>query len=260
MAASFVGSSSGRFDDAGTDEQNDRLAKYLLPGQQINTDIAISQNMRSINKNFQHLKEFVGRHSNIKVCALQETWSSKVQYKIDGFQPLLERRRVKKAGGGVGFYLENSVKYTIVDSPFLEGVVETMCVDVKINKSKSIRFINIYRVPEASITDFIQCIPALPFSSTNPNVVLGDININIEDIREQGLIEMFAERGMASLVDIPTRIATRTRKTDGEQVTSATVIDHVYTNLKSCRAFVYETSISDHYTIALTLNDKKQGA
>ena len=257
MAATLVGSSSGRFDDAGTEEQNDRLAKYLLPSQQISADIAISQNLRSINKNFKHLKEFVGRHRNIRVCALQETWSSKVQYKLDGFQPLIERKRVNKAGGGVGFYLENSVKYTIVDSPFLEGVVETLCIDVKLNKGKSIRIINIYRTPEASIADFIQCIPALPFSSTNPNVVLGDININIEDIREQGLIEMFAERGLASLVDIPTRIAARVRKSDGKQVTSATVIDHVYTNLKSCRAFVYETSISDHYTVALTLNDKR---
>ena len=85
MAATLVGSSSGRFDDADTEEQNDRLAKYLLPSQQISADIAISQNMRSINKNFKHLKEFVGRHRNIRVCALQETWSSKVQYKLDGF-------------------------------------------------------------------------------------------------------------------------------------------------------------------------------
>ena len=257
MAASSAGSSS-RFDDSESEEQTIRIAKYLLPSEKINADIAISQNMRSINKNFPKLKEFVGRHNNIKVCALQETWSSKFQYKLDGFQPLVERRRpAGRTGGGVGFYFENSVKYTMVDSPTLEDSVETICADVKFSKKKSIRVLNIYRVPSADVGDLIKLIPELPLSKTNPNLILGDINVNIADVREAGLIEILAEHGMASLIDVPTRVSARTRKADGKQITSSTIIDHIYTNMKLCRTFVYETTISDHYTIAATLNDKR---
>ena len=254
MAAFTVGS-SGRFQDSETEEQTTKVAKYLLPHETIDADIMVSQNLRSINRNFPKLKEFVSRHNNIKICALQETWSAKVQYKLEGFQPLIERQRLHRRGGGVGFYLENSVKYTIVSSPFLEGSVETMCIDVKVDKRKSFRIINIYRVPEADAADLIKIIPDLPFSKTNPNIVLGDININIEDVRKHGLIELFADCGLASLIDIPTRIGTR--EINGKLVTTATVIDHVYTNIKLARTFVYETSISDHYTVALTLNDKR---
>ena len=213
-----------------------KVAKYLLPHETIRTDILISQNLRSINRNFPKFKEFVNRHKNIRICALQETWSSKFQHKIDGFQPLIERQRTTRRGGGVGFYLEDSVKYSIVNSPFLEGSVETMCIDVKIGMKKSIRVINIYRTPESDVADLLRTIPDLPFSQKYPNIVVGDINVNIEDIRQQGLIETFAEYGLASLVDIPTRVGTRQK--DGELVTTAPVIDHVYTNIKLAKAYV----------------------
>ena len=107
--AAFSAGSSSRFDDSESEEQTIRIAKYLLPSEKINADIAISQNLRSINKNFPKLREFVGRHNNIKVCALQETWSSKFQYKLDGFQPLVERRRPAGRTGGGENTNENSL-------------------------------------------------------------------------------------------------------------------------------------------------------
>lgn len=247
---------SGRFCDSEAEEQNIKVAKYLLPHETINADILISQNMRSLDRNFPKLKEFVGRHNNIKICALQEIWSPKCPTtKIPGFQPLIERTRVNQTGGGVGFLLEDSVRYTKIDSPFLQGSVETLCLDVKVDKRKPTRIINIYRPPGADVTDLLRVIPDLPLSKTNQNIILGDINIDINDVRKQGLIETFAEYGLASLIDIPTRVGTI--KVNDETRTTATVIDHVYTNIKLARSFVYETCISDHYTICITINDKR---
>ena len=236
----------GYFRDDGVEEQEIRLAKYILPSGAIGADICISQNMRSLTKNFGKLEDYVARHNNIPIIALQEIWTPILPPQLRGYSKLIGRQRSKKGGGGVGFFIKDPITYTIVQSPFIEGELETLCLDIKLSKTRTVRVLNIYRPPDVSPTLFINAISDLPLATTHRNIVLGDINIDILDVRKNGLIEVFAERGLGSLIDIPTRIFKK----------SATCIDHIYTDIKSSASFVIENDISDHFTVSLTLNSK----
>ena len=223
-----------------------RLAKYILPSGAIGADICISQNMRSLTKNFGKLEDFVARHNNIPIIALQEIWTPILPPQLKGYSNLIDRQRTIKGGGGVGFFIKDPLTCTRVPSPFIEGVLETLCLDIKLSKTRTVRVLNIYRPPNVSPAPFIKAVSDLPLATTHRNIVLGDINIDILDVRKNGLIEVFAERGLGSLIDIPTRLFKK----------SATCIDHIYTDIKSTTSYVIENDISDHYTIALTLNSK----
>ena len=236
----------GYFSDGGVEEQEIRLAKYVLPNGVIGADICMSQNMRSLAKNFGKLEDFVSRHNNIPIIALQEIWTPHLPPQLKGYSTLINCQRKSKGGGGVGFYIKEPLIYTIVPSPFIEGVLETLCLDIQLSKTRTVRVVNIYRPPNVSPVPLINTVPDLPLASTHRNIVLGDMNIDILDVRKNGLIEVFAERGLGSRIDIPTRFFKK----------SATCIDHIYTDIKSATAFVYENDISDHYTTCITLNNK----
>ena len=236
----------GFFCDDGVEEQEIRLAKYLLPSGVIGADICISQNMRSLTKNFGKLEDFIARHGNIPIVALQEIWTPLLPPQLKGYSKLIDRQRKLKGGGGVGFYIKEPLTCIVVPSPFIEGVLETICLDIKLSKTRTVRVLNIYRPPNVSPVPLINAIPDLPLATTHRNIVLGDMNIDILDVRKNGLIEVFAERGLGSRIDIATRYFKK----------SATCIDHIYTDIKSATSFVYENDISDHYTTCLTLNSK----
>ena len=245
MAGTAAG--GGRFDDGGTEEQDIKIAKYLEPGETVNAEILISTNVRSLNQNFDKLAEFVNRHNgNIKICALQEIWSVQSAPKLPGFAKLIDRQRPNRRGGGVGFYVADSLEIKVINSPFLPGVLETLCLDIKITKKKTIRVLNVYRPPDARVKVLLDEIPNLPITKEHPTFVVGDMNVDITDVRTQGLVQRFLDYELFSIIDIPTRENKRTQ----------TTIDHIYTNMKSARSFVYTTTISDHYTTAATINAK----
>ena len=243
-----IGAGGGRFVDGGAGEQEVKLANYLRPREVIDADLCISQNIRSVNANFGKLEDFILRHHNIKICALQEVWTIDIPVKLAGFHPLISKQRAGKRGGGVGFFLDESIKFKIIPSPFIEGVFETMCVELQLGKCKTIQILNIYRPPDPTlIPEFLRHLSDYKLSDKHNNIILGDLNIDIANIGAQGLIETLADRGLASIIDIPTRVK------DG----SSTIIDHIYTDIKITRPYVYETDMTDHYTTCMTLNDKK---
>ena len=239
-----------RFDDGGEPEQELKIAKYLEPGEGIDADICLSQNIRSLMGNFPKLEQFVFRHPNIKAIALQEVWAPDFPPKLQGFQKFISRTRSKRKGGGIGFYLAEDLQYDIIDSPFTEGVLETLCIELKLGKNKKTRIFNVYRPPDSNPAELLQWITEIPISNSYHTIVLGDFNIDITDVRKHALIETFADKGLGSLIDIATR----------QTSTTATIIDHVYSNVRKSRSFVYTTSMSDHYSVAITLNDKRSKA
>ena len=83
-------------------------------------------------------------------------------------------------------------------------------------------------------------------------VVCGDLNIDIMKAENNYIVEFFQERGLHSVVDLPTRVATTTKGV------SSTLVDHIYTNKPKVESIVLETDITDHYCTGLILEKGKR--
>jgi hypothetical protein len=68
----------------------------------------------------------------IDVIALQETWDIKYPELVvlDGFNPVIFKRRRGMRGGGVGFYVRNGIHAEVVEelSPFENKIIEALTI------------------------------------------------------------------------------------------------------------------------------------
>jgi hypothetical protein len=98
-----------------------------------------SLNVRSLMSNFNHLISIITnlttKNVNLAVVALQEIWS--VPYpdlvQIPGFILIL-KTRTNSRGGGVGFYIKESLDHKIINnlSPFFEKDFECLSIETSI--------------------------------------------------------------------------------------------------------------------------------
>ena len=93
----------------------------------------ISQNIRSYGKHRDELIECITRVKNVKLILLQEIWQRSPQM-IPGFQPIEGRYRKFRVGGGVGFFIDQGLNYTLLDTPFDEGTFESQAFETTINR------------------------------------------------------------------------------------------------------------------------------
>ncbi|MFO0002259.1 MAG: endonuclease/exonuclease/phosphatase family protein, partial [bacterium] len=85
----------------------------------------------------------------IDAIALQETWDVKYTdlVPINGFNPLIFKRRRDMRGGGVGFYIRNGLTAEIVEnlSPFENKIIEALTIKLTYPDSKVTYLTSIYR-------------------------------------------------------------------------------------------------------------------
>jgi hypothetical protein len=85
------------------------------------------------------ISDLMKNSSNINVIALQETWA--VPYPeiihINGFN-FVNKSRKNGRGGGVGFYIRESLKYKIINelSTFIDNEFESITIEILINRKK----------------------------------------------------------------------------------------------------------------------------
>ncbi len=93
---------------------------------------------------------------------------------IEGFKIAKINQRENRKGGGVIIYIRESLKYTNIDSPFMEGVIETAATKINGNI-----FVSLYRPPSGSKNDFITHLTSWIDSITGSKIyIAGDFNIN----------------------------------------------------------------------------------
>ena len=226
------------------------LSRYQLPGKPIQDDFVLSLNGRSLtagNKT-DEICQLLDNHKNCIALCLQEVWSLDHIPTLPGFQKLYYKCRSTNKAGGVGFYISDKFKYTILDSPFIENVLESIAVKISVNPHKSMKLVNVYLRPNQKLDDLLPLISTLPVGGRN-TMVVGDFNYNLMNSNNTKLVEKFNELGLASIVDQPTRIV---HTTNG---ITKSCVDHVYTNIRGSESFILTTckSISDHFAIACTV-------
>ena len=175
---------------------------------------------------------------------------------MDGYEHVFNIRE-KKRGGGVSLFVSNDIYFNArVD---LTMPKKFNCVAIEISKdqfktNKNIIISIVYRPPDTSVVEFIECYQAILSTVQTENkymITMGDYNINTlkclktptqnRDRDEFGnLLSSFSYQ---QLIDKPTRFSR----------TQSTLIDNIYTNYpldsEVCTSGIICSDITDHFPI-----------
>ena len=208
----------------------------------------LSQNLRSISSAYDTLKLFLESKS-FDVVAGQETWSIIGSYPLPGFQPPLYKQRTNKRGGGVIFWVSNTVTYehmTDIDI-FDEGKYESLAIRI----GKYV-LINFYRPPQADVSVMLNHMESQVskiYKQKLTPLLFGDANVNFAGNCNK---KISLENKLLNL-DLKQLIYSSTRPAAGR----ASVIDHVYCPIHiDLSTSVLASNISDHLGINFSINIK----
>lgn len=176
---------------------------------------------------------------------MQECWkiNACLKLRIDGFNGPFLALRKNKQGGGVGIYYKNGLNCKIMDSPFVQDIIETISIKIK-TKDKFIKVINVYRPPKPFLSTDIELI----FDNVDNNTIfVGDFNVNYNGTGNK-TVEYKAqlnEFGLKNIINLPTRLD------------SNTCLDHVLINKlnNNITAKVLNEAVSDHQVIMINIED-----
>ena len=219
--------------------------------------IILSLNCRSIVSKLDELKVFLSDLKKSKViCVLfQEIWDFPDHFDFDfsNFNFYFKKRALKR-GGGVGLLVRSDLSCTLLPSPFLEGVFESIAISVNF-ESLCLKIINIYRPPNGILDDFhnsfLEFYDSFPTNETNsPIIVGGDFNIDLLCKNENSfdLVNNFFSQGLINVVSKATRIVPP----------SKSLIDHIFVSDPSIfiSSGVITDSPSDHFWTFAALDIK----
>ena len=207
-----------------------------------------SANIRSLSSNFALLNDYV-HEENPDLIALQEIWGVRdgINFLLDSYHEPKLKLRKNQRGGGVGFYIKDSIIYEPLETPFIEGVIKTIGVSIKINELEKINVINIYRPPSDTTLFFEYFSNLLSQFAHQKTIMVGDMNINSLNqnmiTNEYNII--LRTEGFKNLIDRPTRLESRS------------CLDHVLSsNTRSTRTktSIENRALSDHQIINVTID------
>ena len=243
--------------------------KHVAPPSNNNLKV-FSHNIRSLKNNVHKIREDLSSYENYDILSFNETNCKMDQLPhgikdllIDGFHEPFFKPPSRKSGkgGGLIIYVNKRVGEFEDFEPFDPNPVpENSSAEfqfIKLHKCKGYLstkiLVNVYRSPSKNLDSFIilldQTMRSINRHSKKHVIFTGDINCDLlkyeNNLQAQKLVDTMAQYGFLQLVSRPTRI------TDS----SATLIDHVYTNklenTLSCN--IITTSLSDHLGIVTTI-------
>ena len=229
-----------------------------------------SINIQSLNSKFTDLNAFLCRLGQNKtkmgLIALQEVWKIPDVncLEVEGYKLVVKTRKYSQ-GGGVGFYLNSSLNFDVLDklSFFEENVYESLCIKVEIESGKKVLFVSLYRPnSHKSLTPLNQALRFFDILSSHfdeleslnlPIYFLSDSNINLLDLKKDIPKEYFnllLAHGFMHLITKATRVYNG----------SKTLIDHIFTNSLShkLRPFINIDSCSDHFMTVFEISRKEK--
>jgi exonuclease III len=221
----------------------------------------LSVNIQSLNSKHEELSfqicELLSKNISIDVIALQETWN--VQYPdqllIPGFQHPVIINRYGMRGGGVGFYVKNGLDFKILEhlSPFENKIFESLTIQLSYPGKHSVLLTTAYRsngpipnvTPSQQMDRFLTVFDELLQNLSNNRLasyIFMDSNIDLLNLRNNdssNLLDTALSHGFLQCVVKSTRMQNR----------SKTLIDHIFTSLRSCNMYTGTliSDISDHF-------------
>ena len=223
-------------------------------------------NIRSLIKNINKLEQLLVnmKETPDAICVSETRLKSHhsddhVPY-IDGYHPVTSdlRNDSKTEAGGVVIYIKDIYTYKCRKDLYMKiNNCEDVWVEVKTNSRKPIIITSIYRHPKQNFLNFQDT-----FMKAIDNVsksklryyLFGDWNINLIKYNENNnvkfYVDMLHSRNSRNLVNKPTRVTN----------TSATLIDHIYSNDASnpLTPGIIASDTSDHFPTFLKIKNSKE--
>lgn len=215
-----------------------------------NEHIAIMHiNTRSLIKNFDLLHQLIcelNREPDIILITETKLNSrSNVNFANLNNYSFFHKNSLTKAGG-VGIYIKKNIQSSIRnDIKLFNKEVESLWIDITVEKYKSITIGVVYKHPNYKTLDFTEIFYEILTKLNDENrncYILGDFNINtLEKSSNQNIkkyTNMIKSVNFHNIIKRPTRITSN----------SATCLDHFYTNNKNTvdKKFIITNNISDH--------------
>jgi len=196
-------------------------------------------NSRSLNKNYNDIKQYLSQFSKFSVIAVSETWLEAdkcCEVELDGYD-LFTTNRINKRGGGVALYINTDLGFMKInsESTTIDDVLECISCEIILEKSKNIVVSCVYRTPGSSLDIFNKKMDSLFNNPNKVHIVCGDFNIDLLNPQKNVKITDFIN------IMYSTRITSDT----------STLIDNIFTNQLASQitAGVLINDITDHFPI-----------
>jgi len=170
--------------------------------------------------------------NNYDILAFNEVWNIKdfENLVVENYEIKAKKLRTNSRGGGSIIFGKKNLQCKEIETPFLEGCIETTGI-----RCNGITFINIYRPPSGNKQRFLEILGQFLETLNGKKLIGGDININL--FTEHQIINNFClGHGLTYKINAVTRIP------------SGTCIDNFLTNLDGVFE-VSDISIADHLAI-----------
>ena len=136
----------------------ERIARYTTHNELAQKNMLLfSMNVNSLNNKTDQLVDLFRRIGYPYIICFQECKHGSLS--LPDYHQMIKKDRQVREGGGVAMLVHKSCKYKILESPFIEGLFETQCVEVSIG-NENIRIYNVYRPPQnrnkALFLDFLK--------------------------------------------------------------------------------------------------------
>ena len=233
----------------------------------------LSFNIQSLPAKFSEFRELINmlflQNCAPDVICLQEIWRIPDPdfFTISGYHPLVYKsRHINTQGGGVGLFVKDIFSFSINDvlSVFVDRILESLFIDITFN-SKKFTIGTMYRPgtahPHFSVKEqgsqFLELFSSIAEKISNSKIssyIFGDLNIDClkygQSTFASEYIDLLFSFGLMQIVTKPTRCS----------LTSATLIDHIITNVSngSFETNIVITHISDHFPLFSLLGCHKK--
>lgn len=201
-------------------------------------------NIRSAKHNLLNLTAQL-TEENIDIYALTETWYLNDYYL---FIPNFSYSGIgDRKGGGVGFYVNNKIKYIVLKSLCLfTSDIESYVIRITPSNET---IVVIYRPHTANFHTFLTKCESILSKLGNSNIkkiICGDFNFDFNAYTpcSTAITDLFEGSGLSRKIYEPTRVTS----------TTSTCIDNVFTNTNSESRVVKNLDVSDHYPIEIKIN------
>lgn len=236
------------------------VSNFLQMPNYSNTYHLLHANCRSLPKNFDALCSTIDCIDvPFTAIAVTETWLKQHNdniFAIPGYV-FESSSRLLKAGGGVGLYICDQLKYRhIPDLTFVTETLECIFVEILVENRKNLIIGCIYRPPNSDINMFNEKLQNILehncFQKNKKIFIMGDFNINLLQLETHSPTDSFLNI-MISHGLLPS-ITKASRVTD--ETTS--LIDNIFTNVDTshCKSALLYSDISDHYPVLLQCRTK----
>ena len=196
----------------------------------------LSSNVRGLVCNWSLVKTI--NWSDYDILAFNEVWNIKdfESLKVEEFEIKSIKLRENTRGGGTIIFGKKNIKTKVLNTPFIEGTIETTGLIVG-----TTFIVNVYRPPGGSKEEFVLILANLLDTLRGKNIVItGDFNINF--MTNNNNME-----NICNMYNLKAKIRNATR------LVSGTCIDNFITNMNGIFS-VSNICIADHQAIKAVID------